>query len=127
MCAKREAEPSAVPEREREREREKAREADGSDRERERERERECALRTKERVVFRVVYHARERAIVLLREVDRSLSLSHAALIAHRSLIYRAGEERSERAIRGRIEYNVARFILPARIIIFQARARYGL
>jgi len=71
---------------------------------------------------------ARERAIVLLREVDRSLSLSHAALIAHRSLIYRAGEERNERAIRGRIEYNIERFILPTRIIIIlQARTRYGL
>lgn len=66
--------------------------------------------------MFRAVYHAgsRARAIVLLHEVDRSLSLSHAALIAHRSLIYRAGEGRNERAIKERIEYNIVRFILPA-------------
>lgn len=47
-------------------------------------------------------------SIVLLREAGRSLSLSHAALIAHRSLIYRVGgrdgekERRKQRARRRR-------------------------
>lgn len=73
----------------RKREREKKRrDADG----RERGRDGERALRTEERVVSsRVPRHA-VGSIVLLREVDHSLSLSHAALIAHRSPIYRAGE-----------------------------------
>lgn len=66
----------------------KRRDADG----RERGRAGERALRTEERVVSsRVPRHA-VGPIVLLREVDHSLSLSHAALIAHRSPIYRAGE-----------------------------------
>lgn len=79
--------------RKRERERERKRsDADG----RERGRDGERALRTEERVVSsRVPRHA-VGSIVLLREVDHSLSLSHAALIAHRSPIYRAGERESE-------------------------------
>lgn len=36
-------------------------------------------------------------SIVLLREAGRSLSLSHAALIAHRSLIYRVGGRNAEK------------------------------
>lgn len=39
-------------------------------------------------------------SIVLLRGADRSLSLSHAALIAHRSLIYRVGGKATEKDIR---------------------------
>jgi len=62
---------------------------------RERGRDGERALRTEERVVSsRVPRHA-VGSIVLLREVDHSLSLSHAALIAHRSPIYRVGERTS--------------------------------
>lgn len=60
-----------------------------------RERRRERALRTEERVVSSRVPRRAVGSIVLLREVDHSLSLSHAALIAHRSPIYRAGARTS--------------------------------
>lgn len=46
---------------------------------------------------FRAVYRA--GSIVLLREVDHSLSLSHAALIAHRSPIYRSRRERERERV----------------------------
>lgn len=51
-------------------------------------------LRTEERVVSN---RAPAGSIVLLREAGRSLSLSHAALIAYRSLIYLVGGGVSER------------------------------
>lgn len=77
--------------RKKERKREKRGDTDG----RERGRDGERALRTEERVVSsRVPRHA-VGSIVLLREVDHSLSLSHAALIVHRSPIYRAGARTS--------------------------------
>lgn len=64
----------------------------------ERARERRRTRYVRRRESFRAVHRApRVGSIVLLREVDRSLSLSHAALIAHRSLIYRAGERTGER------------------------------
>lgn len=82
------------------RQREKGRETDGSGRGRDGERvtyggeSRFVPCTAPRRAAPRV------GSIVLLREVDRSLSLSHAALIAHRSLIYRAGERTGERGIR---------------------------
>lgn len=71
---------------------------EGGQRERKEDRRNgERALRTEERVVSNRVPRHAVGSIVLLREVDRSLSLSHAALIAHRSLIYWVGERGSEK------------------------------
>lgn len=58
---------------------------------------RRAALRTEERVVSSRVPRRAVGSIVLLREVDHSLSLSHAALIAHRSPIVLSGREERKR------------------------------